>query len=145
MPFVLRDTSGKITKVSVRALAGGETLPHHHPDVMEFLKTHQQEPKDVEDALAELRSSDGEMSRAIEDLIMVLLKKNIIRMSDMPRPVQDRMATRVKLRARIEDVYERASATRTGGSGSVSDTAQIPPAVAIPTVTVSTTLPPVTY
>jgi hypothetical protein len=63
----------------------------------------------------------------------------------MPRPVQDRMATRVKLRARIEDVYERASATRTGGSGSVSDTAQIPPAVAIPTVTVSTTLPPVTY
>lgn len=109
MPFVVRDDHGKISRISVRSLANGETLPHHHPDVIEFLKAHNQDPKTVEEALAELRTTDAEMTRAIEDLIMVLLKKNVIKMSDLPRAVQDRMALRVKLRVKIEEVYEKAS------------------------------------
>ena len=109
MPFVLRNKTGKIQRISVRALANGETLPHHHPDVKEFLKAHSQDPKQIEDALTELRATDIEMTRAIEDVIMVLLKKNLIKMSDLPRAVQDRMALRVKLRSRIEEAYEKAS------------------------------------
>ena len=109
MPYVLRNESGKINRASVRALAGGELLPHHHPEVVEFLKSHNQDPKAVESALADLRHSDGEMSRAVEDLIMVLLKKNVIKMTDLPHQVQDRMAARTKLRLRIEEAYEKAS------------------------------------
>lgn len=111
MPYVLRDKNGKIERASVRALAGGELLPHHHPEVVAYLKSRNQNPKEVEDAMEELRRTDGEMSRAIEDLIMVLLKKNVIKLSDMPRPVQDRMALRTKLRLRIEEAYEKASKT----------------------------------
>jgi len=114
MPFILRDASGKVNRVSVRALVGAEAVPHHHPDVIEFLKERQQDPKQIEDALAELRTTDVEMTRAIEDLIMVLLKKNVIKMSDLPRQVQDRMALRVRLRAKIEDAYEKASRTSDG-------------------------------
>jgi hypothetical protein len=109
MPFVLRNESGKIYRASVRSLVGGEVLPHSHPEVVEFLIEHHQDPKQVEDALAELRNTDNEMARAIEDLIMVLLKKNLIKMSDLPRPVQDRMALRTKLRVRVEEAYEKAS------------------------------------
>lgn len=109
MPYVLRDETGKINRASARALPNGELIPHNHPDVVAFLKARGQDPKSVEDTLAELRRSDGDMARAVEDVIMVLLKKNILKLTDMPKPVQDRMATRVKLRMIIQDIYEQAS------------------------------------
>jgi hypothetical protein len=112
MPYILRDDKGKIAKASARSLHGGELVPHSHPDVVEFLKTHGQDPSQVENALSELRRTDGEMARAVEDVIMVLLKKNVLKMTDLPKAVQDRMALRVKLRVLIQDVYDQASGTR---------------------------------
>ena len=112
MPFILRDETGKVIRASARSLHGGELVPHNHPDVVEFLKTRGQDPKQVEEALNELRKTDGEMARAVEDVIMVLLKKNILKMSDLPKAVQDRMALRVKLRFTIQDVYDQASGSR---------------------------------
>jgi len=114
MPHILRDETGKIHRASARSLVGGELLPHSHPDVVGFLKAHGQDPKQIEDALAELRRTDNEMARAVEDVIMVLLKKNVIKLSDMPKAVQDRMQLRVKLRVLIQDVYDQASGTRSG-------------------------------
>ncbi len=112
MPFITRDETGKINKISVRSLGSNEALPHGHPEVVEFLTNRGQDPKKIEEAVEELRRTDGEMSRAIEDLIMVLLKKNVLKMTDMPKPVQDRMALRVKLRGTIQDVYDHASGNR---------------------------------
>jgi hypothetical protein len=109
MPYLLRDESGKIYRISARSLHGGELVPHSHPDVVAFLSTRGQDPKQVEMALGELRRTDGEMARAIEDLVMVLLKKNIFKMSELPKAVQDRMALRVKMRVLIQDVYDLAS------------------------------------
>ena|ERR1700722_10817702 len=113
MPYIIRDAQGKVIRASARSLVGGELVPHSHPDVVEFLKTHGQDPKQVEDALTDLRRTDGEMARAVEDVIMVLLKKNVIKLSDMPKAVQDRMQLRVKLRVIIQDVYDQASGVRT--------------------------------
>ena len=59
-----------------------------------------------------MRRTDNEMARAVEDIIMVLLKKNVLKMSDMPKAVQDRMALRVKLRMLIQDVYDQASGSK---------------------------------
>jgi hypothetical protein len=112
MPYILRDDTGKIYRASARSLHGGELVPHSHPDVVEFLKTHGQDPHQVDNALSELRRTDGEMARAVEDVIMVLLKKNILKMTDLPKAVQDRMALRVKLRVLIQDVYDQASGSR---------------------------------
>src|SRR5271154_3670208 len=112
MPYLLRDDTGKIQRISARSLHGGELVPHSHPDVVAFLKTRGQDPKHVEDALGELRRTDMEMSRAVEDVIMVLLKKNILKMTDLPKAVQDRMALRVKMRVLIQDVYDQASGTK---------------------------------
>jgi hypothetical protein len=112
MPFVLRDESGKISRASARALHGGEFLPHNHPDVVDFLNTRGHDPQVVDDALGELRRTDMEMSRAVEDVIMVLLKKNIMKLTDLPKAVQDRMELRVKMRLTIQNVYDQASAAR---------------------------------
>ncbi len=110
MPYVLRDASGKIVKVSIRGLVGAEMLPHNHPQILDFLRQRGQDPKQVDEALNELRRSDVEMARAIEDVVMILLKKNIIKMTDLPKPVQDRISFRVKQRITIQDVYDQASA-----------------------------------
>jgi hypothetical protein len=84
-------------------------LPHSHPDVVGFLSSRGQDPKKVSEALEELRRTDNEMARAIEDVIMVLLKKNVLKMSELPKAVQDRMALRVRLRMTIDETYEQAS------------------------------------
>ena len=109
MPYIIRDEKGKIVKASARVLVGGELLPHNHLDVVEFLKRRGQDPMAVEQALTELRRTDNEMARAVEDIIMVLLKKNLFKMTDLPKPVQDRMAFRVKQRVLIQDIYDQAS------------------------------------
>lgn len=109
MPFVLRDPDGKVSRVSARALHGGEVLPYDHRDLQEFLKNNGQDPKKIEDALSELRRTDMEMSRAVEDVVMALLKKNVLKLTDLPKAVQERMALRVKLRVMIQEVYDQAS------------------------------------
>jgi hypothetical protein len=110
MPYVLRDGNGKIVKISARGLAGGEVVPHNNPEVIAFLRQRGQDPQQVEFALNELRRTDNEMARAVEDVIMILLKKNIIKMTDMPKQVQDRISFRIKQRVLIQDIYDQATA-----------------------------------
>lgn len=110
MPYVLRNEAGKVSKVSARILVGADLLPHNHPEVVDFLKQRGQDPAHVQVALEELRRTDGEMARAVEDVIMVLLKKNLFKMTDLPKPVQDRMSFRVKQRVLIQDIYDQATA-----------------------------------
>ncbi len=110
MPYILRNENGKIVKISARSLAGGELVPHNNPEVMSFLRQRGQDPQLVETALNELRRTDGEMARAVEDVIMLLLKKNIIKMTELPKQVQDRISFRVKQRVTIQDIYDQATA-----------------------------------
>ena len=116
MPYIVRDDEGKIQRISTRPLMGSEMLPHHHAEVTEFLKSRQQNPDEVTRVVSELRDTDADMTRAIEDLITVLLKKNILKMTDLPRQVQDRMAARSKLRVKLEEIYDRASRGKTDGA-----------------------------
>lgn len=115
MPYITRDATGKIIRASAGAVSipGAEALPHGHPELVAFLTEHGQDPTQVETTLAELRRTDNEMARAVEDIIVVLLKKNILKLTDLPKAVQDRMALRVKLRMTVQDIYNQASGNRT--------------------------------
>lgn len=94
MPYVTRDEDGEIVSVSDQQTAfESEQLPYGHPEVKEFLEKNR--PQDVQGAL---RKSDTEMSRIIEDLIDVLVKKNIINFTDLPLPAQKKLVGRQKLR-----------------------------------------------
>ncbi len=108
MPYIVRDSSGKIIRASVQTLPGAQVLPFDHPDLIAFLRDNGQDPARIEEALAELRRTDLDMSRAVEDVVMVLLKKNILKMNDLPKAVQDKMSYRLKLRLAIQDTLEQA-------------------------------------
>jgi len=109
MPYVLRDASGQIVRATVRAIHGAENLPYEHPDLVAFLRNNHQDPAKVEEALGELRRTDSDMSRAIEDVVMVLLKKGLLKLTELPKAVQEKMGYRVKLRMEIQGILDQAS------------------------------------
>ena len=109
MPYIQRDKNGKILKISSRPLDRGELIPLHHPDVTAFLKTRGIDPAQIETYLTHLKNSDTDMARTIEDIITVLLKKNLVKITDMPKYMQDKMMVRAKLRTSIEEIYIQAS------------------------------------
>jgi hypothetical protein len=109
MPYALLDDQGHVTKVSSTALPGAQSFAADHPLLLAFLEANGVPPTDVELAIKELRRTDNEMSRAIEDVITALLRKNVLRMTDLPRAVQDRIALRLKLRLQIQEAFDKAS------------------------------------
>lgn len=109
MPYIIRDASGKITRASARPIHGAEIVQSSHPELVAFVRANGQDPNAIQTAFDELKRTDGDMSRAVEDVVMALLKKNILKMSDLPPPVQDKMAQRVKLRVQIQEAYDQAS------------------------------------
>jgi len=97
MPYVTRDRSGRITAISDEWNdKATEQLPADHPDVQRFfqaiapLKTRQQ-----------LVTSDAEMARIAEDLIDVLIARNVINFTDLPHEAQRKLLKRQSLRQRL--------------------------------------------
>lgn len=109
MPYVIRDDTGKITRATIQAVHGAERMNYDHPDFVAFLKRSGQDPIAIDEALSELRRTDSDMSRAVEDVVMVLLRKNIIKLNELPKPVQEKMNYRVKLRMTIQGILNQAS------------------------------------
>jgi citrate lyase gamma subunit len=113
MPFVYyHPETGAIVKISTTQLPNTQFRPHDHPEVQGFLENRGVDPATVKQNLDELRRSDLDMTRTIEDVVTALLKKGVLRMSDLPKEVQDRMALRMRIRAQITEAYDRASSAR---------------------------------
>jgi hypothetical protein len=100
MPFIRRDSQGKIIALYAFSQAGAEEeLPLDHPEVLEFLRPDD-ETSAVQDLLAE---SDRHLSRVVEDLITLLAEQNIIRLTDLPREAQQKLLMRKNLRHHLID------------------------------------------
>ena len=113
MPYIQRDpTTGTITKALNRQFPGSDYMAHNHPDLAAFLSSRGVDPQGISEAHEQLRATDMDMARAVEDVITALLKKNILKMSDLPKAVQDRIAMRVRMRVQISEAYDRATAGR---------------------------------
>ncbi len=113
MPFIFRDPETKaITKATIRQVPGAEFLPHSNPELVAFMASRGVDTALIHTALDELKRTDMDMSRAVEDVITALLKKNILKMTDLPKAVQDRIALRVRMRVQIAEAYDRATASR---------------------------------
>lgn len=111
MPYILRDTTGNIAKISSRPMPNGQSLALDHPEIVTFLKSRRVNPKQIQSYLVDLKNSDTDMARTIEDIVTLLLKKNLVKIADMPQHMQDKMAIRARLRLAIEDIYNQASTT----------------------------------
>jgi hypothetical protein len=92
MPYVLRNTNGKIIGLSEkREHEGDEELSLSHPDVTAFLEA----------AKHQLSSSDTETIRVIEDLLDVLIEKKLLLLTDLPAAAQQKLSERQRMRSEL--------------------------------------------
>lgn len=101
MPYVSRDENGAI--ISLKREADSEHitfLAPTHIEIVDFL-TGSDVPEHT--AKAALSESDQDFARATEDLIHLLIEKNMILFTDLPPEVQAKMSGREKLRSNLSD------------------------------------------
>jgi len=91
MPYVRKDDSGRITAVSMEALEGFEQVPSDAAELAEF-------EQQLIDTRARLEESDLDVIRVLDDLITVLVDKNLIRFTDLPAAAQRKLLARRRLR-----------------------------------------------
>ena len=91
MPYVRRDSSGNLIAISLEDSDGYEYVSADLPELIEF-----------EARLMPLRSrlkeSDKDLVRVLDDLINVLIDKNMIRFTDLPPAAQQKLIERRGLR-----------------------------------------------
>ena len=89
MPYIQRNSSGRIIGISDRAEGGAnEELDLANPEVLAYLEL----------ARNQLSSSDTETIRVIEDLVDLLIEKKLIVMTDLPDAAQQKLSERQRIR-----------------------------------------------
>ena len=90
MPYVIRDPQGHIIQIETNPTENTELIDPNSPELWAFLfKNH---PDRVPQHF--LNTSDTEMIRVVEDLVTVLLNKNLILLTDLPVAVQNKINSR---------------------------------------------------
>ena len=103
MFFVQRNTDGQLMRVEAEAYAEStEMLPADHPDLQawfanEVMATSHKQLLQIKQ-LKQLRQSDLEMIRVLDDLIAVLISKGVILVTDLPEPAQTKLMDRFHAR-----------------------------------------------
>ncbi len=96
--YVRRSASGALTAVSRETLPGcEERRPAEDPEVVAWMQ--QLNPR--KSALVE---SDLALIRALEDVIDVLIRKDVMRLTDLPDSVQAKLLSRRRLRVSINSL-----------------------------------------
>ena len=89
MPYVTRNAEGQLESLHRQATDGAtEFLDDRHPDVLSFLG----------DGDAGFSRLDADFVRVIEDLVDVLLSKNILNITDLPAEAQAKLFARKSFR-----------------------------------------------
>lgn len=100
MPYIERDQDGNICALFRHAEPGREEfLSPSHPDILEFLSSAGDQAL-VQQALNE---SDAQLARVTEDLIHLLISKNVILFTELPDPVQSKLLAREKIRSTLQE------------------------------------------
>jgi hypothetical protein len=102
MPYIQRDNTGSIVSIKrENDTQHDEFLSPTDNEIVAFL-TDAEEDNSLNAKIA-LSESDQGFTRATEDLIHLLIQKNIILFTELPDAVQIKMAGREKLRSTLED------------------------------------------
>lgn len=95
MPYVSRNATGVIIELhDSPQVADSQWLGITDPEVIDFL----QSVKTSEQAKRTLSSTDYEMVRVVEDLVDLLIEKQIFIFTELPPAVQEKLGARKQLR-----------------------------------------------
>lgn len=103
MPYIKRKLDGSIDSLSL-------SLNEEHPErisatnreLIEFLSFN----NETEISKFALAESDKDISRVTEDLVYLLISKNIILFTELPQAVQTKLLSRAKLRSNLVDTAD---------------------------------------
>jgi len=94
MPFVHKDADGKILAVYEDLIDGTEEVASNDPELVAFI-TKNIPSASLDDDWVQ---SDLALSRVVEDLVDVLIEKNLIMFTDLPEGAQQKLMERRGLR-----------------------------------------------
>jgi hypothetical protein len=102
MLYVQRNEFGELTRVEAAPFDGASgTLPADDHDVQAWYANHS-----VESNLLQLKQSDLEMIRVIDDLISVLMNKGVLRITDLPPAAQSKLLSRTQSREALGGLHK---------------------------------------
>ncbi len=97
MLYVLRDDEGKINAVSEEQMSQSwEPAVLEDDELRAFLSRNPAIGERV------MQASDAEFIRVLEDLIDILIAKQVFHFTDLPIPVQKKLLSRRQLRAEMQ-------------------------------------------
>ncbi|WP_268799491.1 tryptophan synthase subunit beta [Pseudomonas huanghezhanensis] len=110
MFYVQRDANGEITRVEAAAFAeASETLPADDHEIQAWYADEV-----VEKSLNQLKMSDMEMIRVLDDLIQVLTAKGILNITDLPVAAQAKLMDRNQARESLGGLSDLINDEETG-------------------------------
>ena len=99
MLYAKRDNNGNIIALQTKATAQvNEQVSTDNPEVLEFLNQHSESPE-LKQILTE---SDTKLARVVEDLIELLVDKNLIMLTELPEAAQSKLVSRRRVRSAIQ-------------------------------------------
>jgi hypothetical protein len=116
MPFVTRDTDGRLIAIAEFPLEdGSEELPADDPEIVAFVaRTCELAVEDAGET--PFINADLAFIRVVEDLIEVLMRKGVLALTDLPAPAQEKLMSRRALRHWLAGV---AGIVDDGGQGKI--------------------------
>lgn len=99
MLYATRNSEGKITGITDIPSDSAEAIDKNHPDVKEFFSTHYDDfsPDSF------LDESDIGIARILDDLVDLLVQKNLIMFTELPSAAQKKLLSRRLVRSLIQD------------------------------------------
>lgn len=103
MPHALRTPDGQLTSLHAEPQPGSQWLEPDHPDVRAFLGPADTSPDEAAVATgSRFANLDADLVRVLEDLIDVLITRNVIRVTDLPSEAQHKLFNRKHVRDRMQ-------------------------------------------
>lgn len=94
MFHVQRDDEGRLIRVEAAPFAGSqETASPEDAEIQAWFAN-----QSIESSLMQLRQTDPEMIRVLEDLIHVLMTNGVLRITDLPPAAQHKLVNRSQAR-----------------------------------------------
>ncbi|MDG6778763.1 hypothetical protein QCB44_08605 [Thiomicrorhabdus sp. zzn3] len=98
MIFIRRNEAGEISEIDFTPGPNLEEISLFDPQLKEFLQNNPHSEELIKTVLDKL---DLDMVRVIEDLIDVMIDKELLRFTDLPQPVQNKLLFKKSIRSSL--------------------------------------------
>ncbi len=121
MLYATRNTEGRIIGISDAPSSTAEAIDNNHPDVRAFFSAHN---KDFSPD-SYLDESDIAIARILDDLVDLLVKKNLIMFTELPSEAQKKLLSRRVVRSLIQNNQANQEESNDNPSSFLSDEDQL--------------------